>query len=132
MSGRRPYRRSMAGWWNRDPFFKGYMFREATAIIVAIYAIVLLVGLIRLGQGADAYGGWLAALRSPLSVVFHLAALAVFVYHTWSWFKIMPKTMPMMFSGGKRVAAETITRTGVIVAVVVTVAFLGFVVGVTR
>ncbi len=132
MSGQRPYRRSMAGWWMRDPFFMNYMFREATAIIVAAYAIVLLVGLIRLGQGAEAYAGWQEALRSPLSVIFHLVALAVFIYHTWSWFKIMPKTMPMMFIGGKRLAAETIMKTGVVVAVIVTLASLAFVVGVTR
>lgn len=132
MSGRKPYTRSMSGWWKRDPFFTAYMVREATSFIVAAYAIVLLVGLVRLGQGKEAYDGFMQALQSPISVVFHLVTLAVFVYHTWSWFQIMPKTMPMIFISGKRLEGETITRTGVAVAVVVTIVFLAFVMGVTR
>jgi fumarate reductase subunit C len=44
----------------------------------------------------------------------------------------MPKTMPMIFISGKRLEGDTITRTGVAVAVVVTIVFLAFVMGVTR
>jgi fumarate reductase subunit C len=94
------------------------MAREITALFVAAYAVVLLVGLVRLSQGEAAYNGWLQALKSPLSLAFHLVVLATFVYHTWSWFKIMPKTMPMLFIAGKRVQQETITGTGLAVAAV--------------
>lgn len=116
MSTRRPYVRPMDGWWRRDPFFIRYMLREATAVFVAAYAVVLLVGLVCLSQGEAAYNGWLQALKSPLSVVFHLILLATFVYHTWSWFSIMPKTMPMIIIGGRRVQPATITATGLAVA----------------
>ena len=112
MSNRRPYVRSMDGWWRRDTYFIRYMAREATAVFVAAYAVVLLVGLVRLGQGRTAYDAWLQCLKSPLSLVFHLVVLATFVYHTWSWFNIMPKTLPIMFVGGKRVQPGTITATG--------------------
>ena len=115
-SARRPYVRPMTGWWRRDPFFIRYMVREVTAVIVALYAIVLMVGAIRLSQGEAAWNGWLEALRSPLSIVVHLVLLAGMIYHTVSWFEIMPKTMPMMFVGGKRIAATTITRVGLAVA----------------
>ena len=118
MSNRRPYVRSMDGWWMRDAYFVRYMAREFTAVFVAAYAVVLLVGVVRLSQGQAAYEGWLQALKSPLSLVFHLILLATFVYHTWSWFNIMPKTMPMMFVGGKRVQPGTITGTGLAAAVV--------------
>lgn len=116
MSNRRPYVRSMHNWWLRDSYYVSYMVREVTALFVAAYAVVLLVGLVRLSQGEAAWNGWLQALKSPLSLVFHLAVLATFVYHTWSWFKIMPKTMPMMFIAGKRVRQETITGIGLAVA----------------
>ena len=59
----------------------------------------------------------LLALRSPLSIVLHLVLLAAMVYHAVSWFEIMPKTMPMLFVGGKRVEASTITRAGFVAAV---------------
>jgi len=125
--GRRPYIRSMDGWWKRDPYFIRYMAREATAIFVAGYAIVLLFGLYRLSQGPAAYDGWLQALKSPLSLAFHLAALATFVYHTWSWFNIMPKTMPILFAGGKRVTPAAITSAGLAAAIVMCLVIFGIV-----
>jgi fumarate reductase subunit C len=106
----------MAGWWRRDPYFMRYMVREATALAVALYAIVLLVGVLRLAQGEAAWNGWLAALRSPLSIALHMVLLAAMVYHTISWFEIMPKTLPMMFIRGQRVSARAITRTGLAAA----------------
>ena len=118
---RRPYVRSMKGWWRRDPFFMAYMAREMTAFAVAIYAVVLAVGVMRLAQGEAAWNGWLAALRSPGSILLHLVLLVSFAVHAKSWFEIMPKTMPMMFVGGRRVEASTITRTGWIATLVVSV-----------
>lgn len=132
MSNRRPYVRSMDGWWKRDPYFIRYMAREVTAVFVAAYAVVLLVGLVRLGQGKEAYEAWLQALKSPLSLVFHLVVLAVFCYHTWSWFNIMPKTMPIMFVSGKRVQPGTITGTGLAASVVACLAVLFIVRGMSQ
>jgi fumarate reductase subunit C len=111
-AARRGYVRPMGGWWRRDPFFMRYMVREATALAVLAYAIVLCVGVVRLAQGEVAWNGWLAALRSPVSLLFHLVLLVAMAVHAKSWFEIMPKTMPMMFAGGHRVAAATITRAG--------------------
>ena len=118
MSIPRPYVRSMDGWWKRNTYYLRYMAREMTAVFVAAYAVVLLVGVIRLGQGEAAFNGWLQALQNPLSLVFHLVVLATFVYHTWSWFNIMPITMPMMFVGRNRVTPGTITGIGLVAAVI--------------
>jgi len=122
MSGRRPYVRSMSGWWRRDPFFVRYMIREATALIVALYALVLLAGALCLSAGEGAWNGWLAMLRSPVSIAVHVLMLAAMIYHTYSWFEIMPKTMPAVFVGGRRLAATTITMLGLAAAVAATVA----------
>jgi len=118
VSNQRPYVRSMDGWWKRNAYYLRYMAREMTAVFVAAYAVVLLVGVVRLGQGEAAFNGWLQALKSPLSLVFHLVVLATFVYHTWSWFNIMPITMPMMFVGRNRVTPGTITGIGLVAAVI--------------
>ena len=109
---RRPYVRPMQGWWRRDPFFVRYMAREFTALAVLAYAIVLTVGVVRLAQGEAAWNGWLDALQTPGSMLFHLVLLVAFFVHAKSWFEIMPKTMPMMFVGGRRVSAMAITRIG--------------------
>jgi fumarate reductase subunit C len=102
----------MKGWWRRNAFFQRYMRREATAVAVAIYAVVLCAGLVRLAQGEAAWNGWLNALQTPWSLALHLVLLAAFAIHAKSWFEIMPKTMPMIFVGGRRLAASAITRIG--------------------
>lgn len=118
---RRPYVRSMRGWWRRDPFFARYMLREATAVAVLIYAVILTEGLVRLAQGEAAWNGRLAALRSPWSVLLHLVLLAAMVFHALTWFEIMPKTLPAIFIGGRRVSAATITRCGWTAAILASV-----------
>ncbi|MBD5801236.1 Fumarate reductase subunit C [Azoarcus sp. Aa7] len=129
---RRPYVRPMAGWWRRNPFFVEYMVHEATAFFVAAYALVLLVGLLRLAQGEVAWNGWQEALRSPWSVAFHGVLLAAMCYHSWTWFRIMPKTMPPLAVRGKRVAPGVITACGVAAAVVCSLVALVLAWGATR
>ena len=119
---RPPYVRTMQGWWRRNPFFVRYMVREATAVAVAVYTIVLTVGVVRLAQGEAAWNGWLDALQTPWAMLLHLVLLIAMVVHAQSWFEIMPKTMPMIFVGGRRLAASTITRTGWAAALVASVA----------
>jgi len=125
-AARKGYVRPMQGWWRRDPFFVRYMIREVTAFAVLAYAIVLAVGVVRLAQGEAAWAGYLAALRSPGSILLHLVLLVSMVEHARSWFEIMPKTMPMMVVGGERVAGSTIMRTGWAASVIVTVAVVAF------
>jgi len=111
----------MAGWWKHNPFFVRYMVREATAVAVWVYALVLTVGVLRLSQGEAAWNGWLAALRSPLSLLLHAVLLIGMVLHLHSWFEIMPKTMAPLVLGGERVPAHRIQRTGWTVALLATV-----------
>jgi fumarate reductase subunit C len=102
MSGRRPYNRPIPKtWWLKDNFYRNYMIREASSIFLGIYTVILLVGLVRLLQGPEAYGAWLEALRSPLSILFHLAALALCGYHTVTWFAATPKAMRLQFGKEK-------------------------------
>ena len=125
VQGRKPYVRPMAGWWKRDPFFVAYMWREATALAVMVYAVVLAWGTVCLAQGEAAWNGWLTAMKSPWSLVLHAVLLVAFVVHAKSWFDIMPKTMPMLHLGGKRVEGSTITLAGYLATVAATLVMLG-------
>lgn len=124
---RRTYVRPMDGWWLRNPFFVRYMAREATAVFVVAYALILLAGAILLSQGEAAFDGWLEGLASPWSIAFHALLFAVFAYHTWSWFRIMPKTMPPVIVGGKRLSGTAITGLGLATAAVCSAGFLALV-----
>ncbi|MBS0641166.1 MAG: hypothetical protein U1E70_07460 [Acetobacteraceae bacterium] len=87
------YVRPMTGWWKRNPYHRRYMLREATALFVTLYALNLLLGLFCLQQGESSYSAWLGAMRSPLAVLFHCVAFVAFCYHSWTWFKVLPKTV---------------------------------------
>jgi fumarate reductase subunit C len=114
----------MGSWWRRLPFYRRYMVREATCIAVIAYALVLLVGLLRLAQGREAFDAWRAALATPASLLAHGVLLAAFVFHAWTWFEVMPKTLPILRVGGKRVADATIVRSGAAAAVIASVLLL--------
>ena len=118
MSKRKPYVRPMEGWWKKNPFYVEYVIHESTALFVIAYAIVLLVGLVRLSQGETYWNDWLSALKSPVSIIFHLILLVAIAYHAYTWFKIMPITMPPVRLGGKKLAPGTIIAGGLTAAVV--------------
>jgi fumarate reductase subunit C len=116
---RHPYLRPIRGWWKRDSYYIRYLAMEATSILIALYALILLFGLLRLGQGEAAFNGWLETLRSPLSVGLHSLLLLVFAYHSYSWFKVMPKTLPAIYWRGAKLPQSMITRIGVAAAVAI-------------
>jgi len=94
---RRPYTRevSRTRWFFRHPRYMKYMAREVTCIFIAIYTVMLVIGLARLAQGKEPYEQFLLALTSPASVVFHLFALVFALYHSFTWFNLAPKALPM-------------------------------------
>ena len=132
MGVRRTYVRPMDGWWRRDPFFLWYMARELTAPFVALYSLILLVTVLRLAQGRASFDAWIAILKSDASIFLHVLLVLVFVYHTWTWFRIMPKTMPPVVVGGKRLAPGQITGAGIAAAIVVSIIVFAVLLGVSR
>jgi fumarate reductase subunit C len=122
----------MDGWWRKNPFFVEYMIHEGTALFVAAYAGVLLAGLYRLSQGEAAWNSWLTALQNPWYIAFHVLALVALTYHTYTWFKIMPRTMPPVVVGGKRLSAWAITGSGLAVAALSSLGLLALVWGMAR
>jgi fumarate reductase subunit C len=121
---RRPYSRSMRGWWKGNPYFLRYLAMEATSVLIALYALILLFGLWRLHQGEAAYDAWLATLQSPWSLALHAILLPVFAFHSYSWFKIMPKTLPTIYWRGAKLEQAAITRAGIVAALVTNLAIV--------
>ncbi|NQU56973.1 MAG: fumarate reductase subunit C [Rhodospirillales bacterium] len=95
----RPYIRPAftTSWWLAQPRYIRYMAREVSCFLIGAYTGVVVVGLLRLSQGEAAWSGFLEALQTPLSIAFHLLALAFALYHTTTWFNVTPKAMPLQF-----------------------------------
>ena len=116
MSGPRPYVRPAETLWWAHPPYLAYTFREATGVAVAGYALVLLAGLVSLASGERAYDAWLDFLNSPWSLALHALFLIGMIVHVWTWFRIMPNTMPRLVIGGRLVPQNWITAFGLAMA----------------
>jgi fumarate reductase subunit C len=75
-------------WWLERPAYIRFMIREVTSVFIAIFLVVLLIQIHRVGQGPEAYAAVVAKLRSPGWIAFHVVALAFALYHTVTWFKL--------------------------------------------
>jgi fumarate reductase subunit C len=105
---RRPYLREVKrSWWLGQRRYVVYMVRELTSLFVGLYCVLLVVGLLRLAQGSAAWEGFLAALSSPLGVLFQLVCLGFAGFHSVTWFALTPKAMPLVLRG-EPVPAKTI------------------------
>jgi len=113
----RTFVRPMQGWWRKNPFFVWYMIRESSSVFLAIYAVILLVGLLRLTQGEAAYDAWRAALTSPVSILFHWLALLTVSYHAFTWWQVAPKTAPDILIAGKPIPELLITGGGMLATI---------------
>ena len=109
MSESRPYRRPMQPdwWWAPGPY-RAYTIREASGVAVAIYGLVLFLGLLCLALGPG-LRRLLGFLRSPVSLLLHLILLAAVVYHVKTWFETLPKTQPKLIIDGKQVPPAKMT-----------------------
>ncbi len=116
----KPYVRPVSryGWWFARPRYIRYMAREASCILIGAYTILITVGLWRLSQGQAEWDSFLAALQTPLSISFHLLALAFALYHSITWFNVTPKAMPIEF-GNKQLPGSVIVGAHYIVWAVV-------------
>ena len=75
-------------WWLRRPAYVSFMLRELSSVFIAIFLVVFLVQIHRLGQGPEAYAALLGMLRSPGWIAFHVLALAFALYHSITWFNL--------------------------------------------
>jgi len=115
-------------WWlKRKPYIL-FMIRELTSVFVAGYCIFLLVFVYKLTQGANVYGNFMAALKSPSSVALHLITLSFVLYHTITWFNLTPKIL-VLYKGEERIpqglVAGTFYAGWIVVSVIVALFVLG-------
>ncbi len=89
-----PYRRPMpATWWLLNRAYFLFMVRELTSVFIAVYVVLVLILLSKLRAGPDAYAQYLRFLGTPGMIVFHVVALAAAIFHTVTWFNILPSVL---------------------------------------
>ena len=117
MSESRPYLRAQPRhWWAHAPY-RAYTIRELSGVALALYAAILLAGLVSLARGPAAFETYRQFLASPLSLLIHLLLLTAAVWHMWTWFQILPKTMPKLVWRGSLIRQDVMSLTATAVAV---------------
>ena len=93
---RRPYERPITSEWIfRHPRYVRYMVREFSCLFIGGWTLLMVWGLKALSEGPAAWDAFLALLKTPASIVFHLLTLAFAVYHSITWFNLTPKALPL-------------------------------------
>lgn len=78
-------------WWKKLDFYKLYIAREATAIPTLWFCLVLLYGVICLGQ--NNIDSFIDFLQNPLVVIFNIITLGAMVLNTVTYYKMTPKVL---------------------------------------
>jgi fumarate reductase subunit C len=105
---RKPYvREETWRWIFRHPRYLRYMAREFSCLFIGAWTLLLVWGLKQLSEGPAAWSAFLAWLKSPASIVFHVVALGFAAYHSITWFRLTPKALPVQ-------VGETFVPDGVI------------------
>jgi fumarate reductase subunit C len=92
---RKPYLRPVTlEWITRHPRYVRYMAREFSCLFIGAWTLLMVCGLAHLADGPAAWASFLALLKSPASIVFHVFALAFALYHSYTWFMLTPKALP--------------------------------------
>lgn len=116
----------MRRWYLKNPWFQRYMLRELTAVLLAVYAVLLLFGLAALLRGPAAWAGFLDFLASPVSIALHLLILLAAIYHSITWFAVSPKAMPPVRLGAFRVPDRALVAGQLLASVLTSLALIWF------
>ncbi len=93
---RRPYvRQEGLRWIFRHPRYLRYMTREFSCLFIGAWTLLMVWGLKQLAEGPAAWAAFLECLKSPASIVFHVVALGFAAYHSYTWFNLTPKALPL-------------------------------------
>lgn len=80
-------------WWSKRWIHIKFIGRELTSICVAFYSIILLVFVVSLFSGPEAFDRLISILRHPLMIVINIFLLLGLLFHSITWFNLAPKAM---------------------------------------
>ena len=79
-------------WFSRKPYTL-FILRELSSAALGAYAAFLIFLMARAQDDPAAFNGFIEGLKSPLSIVLHLVALAFAVYHSVTFFNLTPRVL---------------------------------------
>ena len=93
-------------WWYRKSTYLSYMMREVSSLFIGAFSLAMVWGLYRFSQGEEAYTLWINELWNNY-LLFSVLMFIFAVYHSFTWFLVTPKAMPLKIAG-KRIHGSII------------------------
>jgi fumarate reductase subunit C len=105
--------------------FRRFVIRELTSVFVAAFSVVLLLFLLALSRGPEAYQGFLRWLDLPGIVVLHAVTLLAVLYHTATSIQLASQIQEVRL-GGRTVPRQLLMAgmTGGLIVASAVVAYL--------
>ncbi|MGJ7441056.1 hypothetical protein [Aquipuribacter sp. MA13-6] len=105
LSARRPYRAPTDRWWFlRTREYRLYALREFSSVIVGLFVFDLVVGLVSINRGLEAWRWWVDLQTHPFNLVLTVIALVMSLVHATTWFQATPKIIKIR--RGRRYVAD--------------------------
>jgi fumarate reductase subunit C len=97
-------RRMPLTWWLERWNYTWFILRELSSLFVAYWVIVTLMQIAAISRGPESYARFQACMANPGAIVMNLIAFIFILFHTLSWFRLVPQAM-LPRIGGKRTSA---------------------------
>lgn len=100
-------RKASKRWWLSGSGYRRFAAREFTSVFAGAYSLILLLFLLALSRGREAYEGFLQWLALPGVLPLHLIILVAMLYHAGTWFQLTSQAMVIRL--GRRVVPARVT-----------------------
>lgn len=80
-------------WWLRDWRSLKFILREISSVFVALAVLGILVQLVSLRHGPEAYARFQRWLQSPLGIIVTVIVFLFVTFHSITWFNLAPRAM---------------------------------------
>ena len=86
-------------WWLKKLRYMKFILRELTSVAVVYAVALLLVQVVAVSRGEQAYDRFLAFLARPGVVAAHIWILLGLLFHTVTWLNLAPRALVLRLSG---------------------------------
>ena len=86
-------------WWLKKWSYMKFILRELTSLAVVYTAVLLLLQVVAVSRGEEAYANFLAFLKRPGVMAVNISIILGLLFHTVTWFNLAPRALVLRLVG---------------------------------
>lgn len=123
------HRRMPLIWWLERWNYTWFILRELSSAFVAYWVIITLMEIAAIAGGPQSYAGFQAWMATPALIVVNIIAFIFILFHTLSWFRLVPQAMVPRI-GGKRTSVVATSAPAYVIWALASAVIACFILGV--